>query len=306
MSWQDVLSQQEYHPASTDPGHLIHLKPNGFVYPLTRFTCLAVEGPDRFNFLQGQVTCDMKRVEQGEALLGAHLNLQGRIEAAFILFPLNEQIVILIPDDQADHLKSLLEKYLMFAKAELKAAPEWLGCLCWSEQSHAGDHSFAPTPIPHLQFKLLPTDTAASLLQDNPIGIDEEAFAIMARYGFFIVDGAHRGTYLPQEINYDRVDGISFNKGCYKGQEVVARLHFKGQVKQRLTPFHCPAPTADAGRVVNADNQKCGEIVQQSTIEGGSSGCALIKVADWESKSLFLEQNDGPELQLLPLPYAIT
>ena len=306
MSWQNVLSQLGHDPAITDSSHLLQGKAPGYRYPLTQFSCLAVEGPDRFSFLQGQVTCDMNRVEQGETLLGAHLNLQGRIEVAFILFAVDEQIIMLLPDNQVAHLKSLLQKYLLFANAELRDAPEWLGCLHWSDQPHEHTPTFTLGQNSTLKITLSTAEAALSLLQDQPPCRGEDAEAVMARHGLYLVDEPHHGAYLPQELNFDLIDGISFNKGCYKGQEVVARLHFKGQVKQRLTPFHCFSPSASGTAIFNADGKKCGEIVQQSPMEGGSIGCALIRVADWESKNLFLEQNDGPELQLLALPYAIT
>ncbi|MDX1694972.1 MAG: hypothetical protein R3208_14495 [Ketobacteraceae bacterium] len=306
MSWQDVLSQLDYEPALTPLDDLLQNRPSSLLYPLAQFSCLAIEGPERFSFLQGQVTCDMKRVEEGEPLLGAHLNLQGRIEAGFILFPAEDRILMLIPTEQVPHLKPLLQKYLLFAKAELSEADDILAYLDWPASPAGNAAGFELAQSNNLFVRLVPVADTESLLKKAQVARQEEALAVLHRNGLFLVDEPHRGAFLPQELNYDQMDGISFNKGCYKGQEVVARIHFKGQVKQRLTAFHCASPCEAGSAVLNAEGKKCGEILHQSPIAHGSIGCALIKTADWESKRLFLEQNDGPELQLLPPPYAIT
>ncbi len=306
MSWQAVLSQIDYQPATTGPEHLLNNRPSNLLYPLAMFSCLAIEGPERFKFLQGQVTCDIKRVEEGEIMLGAHLNLQGRIEASFILFPREDRVLLVLPEDQADHLKSLFQKYILFANAELNDAPDYLPYLIWPQKTPDEDPGFELVQANNVFINVTPTENAEALLTRHDVGRVDEALAIMDRNGLFLVDQSHRAAFLPQELNYEQIDGISFNKGCYKGQEVVARIHFKGQVKQRLTGFHCDTPTESGTVIVDANGKKCGEIVHQCPLEGGSIGCALLKVADWESKSVFLEQNDGPELRLLTPPYAIT
>ena len=306
MSWQQVLSEIEYQPATTGPEYLLNNRPSNLLYPLAMFSCLAVTGPERFRFLQGQVTCDMKRVEEGETLLGAHLNLQGRIEASFILFPQEDRVLLVLPQDQAEHLKSLFQKYILFADAQLNDAPDCLPYLTWPEKTPGDNPGFELVQANNVFINVTSVENAEAVLKQQPVGRVDEALAIMDRNGLFLVDEPHRAAYLPQELNYEQIDGISFNKGCYKGQEVVARIHFKGQVKQRLTGFHCDTPVEAGTTVVDADGKKCGEIVHQCPLGGGSIGCALLRTGDWESKGVFLEQNDGPELRLLTPPYAIT
>ena len=276
------------------------------MYPLPGFACIAVSGPERFSFLQGQVTCDMRRAEQGEILLGAHLNLQGRIEASFLVFPQNERVLLLLPDSQAHYLQALLQRYILFAKAELNAVTAALPYLLWPTEAGPEGDAYELVQGNNLFVGITDPDGADLLLKRYPPGTEEEAIAIMHRNGLLLVDEPQRGQFLPQELNYEQIDGVSFNKGCYKGQEVVARLHFKGQVKQRLIGFYCEGAASAGAAAVDSSGKKCGTLVHTTTTSSGTLGCALLRVSDWESNSIFLEQNDGPQLRLLPPPYAIT
>lgn len=306
MSWKTVLDSAAITPEATSGGDLQDNRPNGHLYPLDGFRMLAITGPDRFSFLQGQVTCDMDRIAQGEALLGAHLNLQGRIEAGFVIFPENDRLLLLLPVNQVDHLKALLQKYILFAQAEFAAADDLLPYLYWAKTETDEDQGYQLPNSSNVYLHYGDQALVAALLPKHPIGTEDHALAIMDRNGFLLIDDSMRGKFLPQELNYDQIDGISFNKGCYKGQEVVARIHFKGQVKQRLQCFSCAADIAVGSPLVDDNNNKVGEVVHSIAFNKGSIGCILCKVSLSESISPCLEQNDGPELKLLTLPYAIT
>lgn len=306
MSWHTVLAQLEQPPASSGLQPLIDNIPSGLIYPLTGFACLAVTGPERFTFLQGQVTCDMRRVEQGESLLGAHLNLQGRIEASFILLPQADRIVILLPASQRDHLRALLAKYILFAKADIVEDDAALPFLLWTDATEPPQDSYELVQSLGVVLAITDAQGAESLVTEYRVGAEPEALAILHRNGLYLVEQPQRGVFLPQELNYEQIDGVSFNKGCYKGQEVVARIHFKGQVKQRLTGFYCNAQAATDTTVVDDNGKKCGTLVHVTPLDADCIGIVLLRVSDRESRRICLEQNDGPQLRLLPPPYAIT
>ncbi|MCG8672268.1 MAG: hypothetical protein MI867_22875 [Pseudomonadales bacterium] len=282
---------------------------NQGLFPLESYSTLKVSGDDRFSFLQGQVTCDMDRVSKGEALLGAHLNLKGRIEASFIAFNSEDSVLLMLPKNQTEHLLQILQKYALFANASLEICDDFLPFLGWGNDNCLSQLIYRNSSIPQICLGLLSKEQLENLAPDTPIGTEQDALAILARNGFIIAEEQQRAQYLPQELNYDMIDGISFDKGCYKGQEVVARIHFRGQVKQRCQPFAANQEIPPGASVNNDRAASCGQsinYVPPSVSSHSGYGCVLIKTSETESKTLHLEQNDEAELQLLSLPYAIT
>ena len=211
---------------------------------------------------------------------------------------------MLLPSQQREHLKSLWQKYVLFSQVSLEDEDTLFAYLFWSNQADASQ-GYSPPQSSDVNLNLANQAQISQLLDSHTLGNPNEAMAVTSRNGLYLVEENQRGSYLPQELNYDQNDGISFNKGCYKGQEVVARIHFKGQVKQRLIGFYSPVQTQPGASVFHSQ-KKCGEVIQAIPMGQGCCGCLLVKTSESESKALCLEQNDGPELQLLAPPYAIT
>ena len=310
-SWSKTLEQLDPTNESFSIDELISNNPSHRVYPMTQWGLISITGEERYTFLQGQATCDTKRLEQGDALLGAHLNLKGRIESAFIAFNDSEQqrILLLLPLSQLEHFHKLLGKYILFAKAEMESVSDLLPCLIVGEAPIDKTALTYNNPtLPDFRIVLASPDQFLEISKNSPVSTGGSAEAILARNGLYLISEQQAGLYLPQELNYDKIDGISFNKGCYKGQEVVARIHFKGQVKQRLASYiinESLPEDLNKSAVFDDGGNKVGEIINNYPLTEFSIGCVLFKGSQTESKPLSLEQNDGPELQLLALPYAI-
>ena len=116
MSWTQILPTLDREFLATSATDIESNEPNGRIYLLESFSVLEISGADRFSFLQGQATCDIQRLENGEPLLGAHLNLKGRIEASFIAIAIDESVQLIMPNGQAAYLLSLLQKYALFSQ----------------------------------------------------------------------------------------------------------------------------------------------------------------------------------------------
>lgn len=228
-----------------------------WLVPMVQHRLLTLSGPDAEKFLQGQLTCDLNRLKACELLLGAHCNVKGRMISSFVIAKACETTVQMrVRADNAEHSMAALKKYLVFSKAELSLADSVPLALVPkrptpSAQAHmpagaegiAAGH-FASTQnnvyLHHncgLQELWLAPEQAQAQWQQlkaiaNPAGVDALNNHGVNK-GIAEVTGATTEAFLPQMFNYDLLDGISFKKGCYTGQEVIARLHYRGKTKKR-------------------------------------------------------------------------
>ena len=129
------------------------------------------------------------------------------------------------------------------------------------------------------------------------------------RAGVPVVTAATQDAFVAQAANWDLLGGIDFRKGCYTGQEIIARTHYLGRLKERTLAFHADAPEAAPGDRIYSqafEDQPCGTVVNAAPAPGG--GCdllAVLQLAAAERGDARLASVDGPSLVPLPLPYVI-
>jgi len=115
--------------------------------------------------------------------------------------------------------------------------------------------------------------------------------------------------FVPQMLNYELTGGVSFKKGCYPGQEVVARTQHLGKVKRRMYRASVPVSAIQPGTALYAPEtgaQSCGNIVFASAAETGNAEClAVVQTTCRETGEVHLGAPDGPKLDFLPLPYTV-
>lgn len=231
------------HCASLDHDALLHLR-----------------GPDALTFLQGQVTCDTRKLTSGTALPGLYCTVQGRVVCDFLLCELAPQhLALRMRREIRATSAALFGKYIVFSKARLDAErDDWQVLACWGTGSgallrdlfgaipgarfgaaHGEGFTLVQLDEAGEQFELyLDTTVAGDLparLRDGALPATESDWrALQVAAGIARIEAATSGEYVPQMLNYDLSGHISFNKGCYTGQEVVARLHYRGKPKRRL------------------------------------------------------------------------
>ncbi|WP_049630209.1 folate-binding protein YgfZ [Cellvibrio sp. pealriver] len=291
---------------------------------------LLISGADAGKFLQGQVTCDVRELANPITRLGTQCNPKGRILLSFRALQMDaETIALRIPTSMLDKAKVSLGKYIVFSKAKLvdardryqllglygetadEVAAQWFGKLpaeidgwvekdgsyliqlaanryeCWMSSEHIEriTQGFAAQTVEQ--------DINAWQLLDIQAGI---ASIIPETIELFT----------PQEINYQLIGGVNFRKGCYTGQEIVARLHYRGKLKRHMYRFASIGQTlpAPGSVLVNSKTQQaCGHLVAAASTEGNSFEM-LVSLLDEQLDEVQLEGR--PEkLSLMPLPYAI-
>ena len=167
------------------------------------FTTIKIDGADAAGFLHGQFTTDVTGLASGRAGLSAWCDPKGRVIATFILARLNGTFWLLLPEILKDTFLKRLKMYVLRANVNIVDA-------------NTGTES-----IPELPAHISTMD-----------GCDWQTTFI--RKGIPWISPATSGRFLPQELNLDHLDALSYTKGCYPGQEIIARLRYRGEVKRRL------------------------------------------------------------------------
>jgi folate-binding protein YgfZ len=284
---------------------------------------IRAEGEDAAKFLHGQLTQDFSLLGLSEARLAAFCSAKGRMQASFIAFKRSHGEIWLVCS--RDLLAPTLKRLSMFvlrAKVKLSDATSEV-VLC----GLAGDAVQALAPGAHPPWTrselgaaslvhLYPADGSPRALWLAPAGTPAPTGPVLrhedwlwgeVRSGVATLTQPIFEAFVPQMLNYESVGGVNFKKGCYPGQEVVARSQFRGTLKRRGYLAHSAAEM-QAGQVVfdAADaSQPCGIVAQAAAAPGGGFDAIVSLQTAAAQASLQLGQPGGPALQLLPLPYPL-
>ena len=334
--WQAGLAQLGLEPGNRGavlPGPL----PASGICNLGAEALLRVEGPEAVDFLQGQLTCDVRQLADGAVLPAAHLTPKGRAIATFLTWQVDSAIFLQFPGGLEETVTRRLRMFLMRSKATIEAvgaghvrlgawgaaAAEIAAALAplpvAPQRRSVGDDGLAVLALPGAESRLelvLPTaravDVATQLTAAGAIACDPAAWRLLdIRAALAWVRPETGEAFIPQMLNYDRNGGISFTKGCYVGQEVVARLHHLGEVKRRAYPGHCmadepPLPGTALHGPGSSSRQGAGSVVDAVAL--GDGRCELLAVVERKAHAaggLRLGSADGPEVILDASPYPL-
>ena len=302
------------------------------VVKLTHLGIIRAVGEDAVKFLQGQLTQDVAQLDLAQARLAAFCNAKGRMQASFVLFKLsNEEILLVCSRDLLAATLKRLSMFVLRAKAKLSDASSE-----FELYGLAGSalESMVPVSRPAAWTRL---DTAgASLVYLYPGAGQARALWVAptgsvppkgesmdlelwnwleVQSGIATVSLPVFEAFVPQMLNYESVGGVNFKKGCYPGQEIVARSQFRGTLKRRAYLAHTESLPAAGQEVFHAhdSDQPCGLVVQAAPHPAGGFD-AIVSIqtaaaADAQAHPgetrLTLGSAAGAPLALLPLPYPL-
>ena len=294
------------------------------VAPLPHLGVIRAEGADAANFLHNQLTNDVLLMKEGQCRLAAFCNAKGRMQASFVVYKRSaEEVLLICRKDLIAPTVKRLSMFVLRAKAKLSDASDAFqllglagdvvnvathGAPTEAGLRHAAGDADVLTLYPALgqprAFWLAPLDVA------TPAGpaLSAELWQVgEVMSGIAWVEQATFEAFVPQMLNYESVDGVNFKKGCYPGQEVVARSQFRGTLKRRAFIVESTAPMAAGQEVFSSldATQPCGLVAQAAADGAHHVAVVELQLSATENSSLHLGEASGPTLTLLPLPYAL-
>lgn len=290
---------------------------------------IEVKGPDAVKFLQGQTTADFRLLSDTHSIPGCYLNLKGRVLASFRAMAEGESVLLVMPRNMTSLFTGWLAKFIVFSKATMRdVSSEWtfigirgeraiaaLGGISSPaelNQAQAGNGKRYVSLGQGRQLVAVPTEEAVSLWQGLPADlprVGDAAWAVLdIRSGMASITPATSDLFLPQMLHFQLFEGLNFNKGCYTGQEVVARAWFRGKIKQHMRCFSANCNEAPmAGSPIQAVGSEgtahIGEVVMSAPAPDGCVLLAVVREDYLEHTTLALE--NGAALREESLPYAI-
>lgn len=283
---------------------------------LLRFT-----GSDAAAFLQGQVSNDTQRLAAGSALLSAYSSAQGRVLAVMTLLPHSTGIVAILPVSLVSPIAARLRKFILRSKVAIEEAP---ADLVAAGVLGSGPSAAAGLPLPQQIGAYVETGgTGIARLRDphprhwivgpaatlDALGIVVAADATPTwrladvQAGLPQVYAENGEEFVAQMLNLDLLDGISFSKGCYTGQEIIARTQHRGRIKRRMFRVAIAGDTAAPpipGALVRLADGRGGRIVE---VARSGAGFEALVVLPLEAVT---DSGAGIPAALLSLPYDVT
>ena len=274
---------------------------------------MTLAGADAIHFLQGQTTADFENTEPGAVRFAAFCNPKGRVIADVLAIVVsNEEVMLRGRQAVMTALATHLKPYLSFSKSTLSDSHWRISCEKIGAQRSATEHAarlqydadtLVRIDIPRsddITESWRVSGTAAHSQTTEPLALAEvDIMTARARVEFDTI-----GAYLPQDLNYDLNGTVSFTKGCYTGQEIVARLHYRGTPKRRLYRAvidDTGGTVAPGSRLSNASNRAVGSVVNHASIRGAQQ--ALIELTPEAASDSVLPEDPQHTLSAIEACY---
>ncbi|NWC44438.1 folate-binding protein YgfZ [Pseudomonas edaphica] len=302
---------------------------SAFFCPLTHEGVLAVRGSDAAKFLQGQLTCNLNYLSDTQASLGARCTQKGRMQSSFRILLQGDGVLLAMATELLEPQLADLKKYAVFSKSKLTDESA-----AWARFGLSNaDQTLATLGLE------LPTETDSVVRTDTLIAIRvsqnraelwvpaEHAEGVrqqlasqlqqadlndwllgQIRAGIGQVMPQTRELFIPQMLNLQAVGGVSFKKGCYTGQEIVARMQYLGKLKRRLYRLSLNAaqlPEPGTPLFSSNHNSAIGEVVIAAKADHSIELLAVLQAEAADSGDVRVGTLEGPGLQLLDLPYLL-
>ncbi|TDV70093.1 folate-binding protein YgfZ [Pseudomonas sp. LP_7_YM] len=300
-----------------------------FFCPLSHEGVLAVRGADASKFLQGQLTCNMGYLSDAKATLGARCTQKGRMQSSFRILLEGDGVLLAMAHELIEPQLLDLRKYAVFSKSKLTdESASWARFGLSNADStlmnlglDLGQDTDAVVRANDLiAIRVSPAraelwvraeqaaDVRSRLAAHLPEGLLNDWLLGQIQAGIGQVFAQTREEFIPQMINLQAVGGVSFKKGCYTGQEIVARMQYLGKLKRRqyrLTLEGNDVPEPGAALFSPVHSSAVGNVVVAARAGSGIELLAVLQADAVEDGNIRLGAADGPALQLRELPYTL-
>lgn len=312
--WLEFLSTQGINLGSAD----VH---GGMVAALTHLGVLAVSGADAENFLHNQLTNDVLELTPGAMHLGGYCSPKGRLLATLLIWKSNDGVMLVMPRELLPGIQKRLQMFVLRSKVTIADVSEQT-VLIGAAVPDLQEIGFSETDGLNATWP-----SAAGLQRALWMGPVESAMHLWntlsktltptsasywrwldIRAGLPMVVEATREQFVPQMVNFDLVGGVNFRKGCYPGQEIVARSQYLGKLKRRMLLASTQAEVAAAGMEIFSEadpGQPCGLVVNAEKNPEGTWDLLVEIKLEAAQTPVHLGAANGQLLQFSELPYVI-
>ncbi|MBL8500854.1 MAG: folate-binding protein YgfZ [Nitrosomonas sp.] len=302
---------------------------------LSHHSLIRFSGEDAKTFLQNQLSCDIREINPKQAQYGSYCTPKGRILATFLLWQQQDDLLMQLPAGLSAAIQKRLTMYVLRAKVRLTdasndlirigvAGPDaamlvkdvtGLTCHCDHPLQVAQNGALSALCLAPQRIELITSVENAPILwqrldqQVKPVGADCWNW-LDIESGIPVILPETQEMFLPQMINLDAIGGVSFKKGCYPGQEIVARTQYLGKLKRRMFLAHIDSTqTIKAGDALyssDMEDQSSGNIVNAApSPQGGFDVLAVIQQSSVGTGEIHWQSLQGPTLKIKPLPYPL-
>ncbi len=298
---------------------------------LSHNALLAVSGDDATAFLQGQLTNDVEALDNGAAQWSSWLTAKGRILATLLLVRRADQYLLMLPAEIAEPVAKRLRMFVLRSKVKIEDASARLARIGLAGPNAAAlvaahwgstpevmrsverEGAFALRLDANRFVAIAPVELASAVREKlsstqaaGPAAWDATSIAA----GVPTVVAATQEAFIPQMLNYELIGGVSFRKGCYPGQEIVARTHYRGGLKRRMALAHIEADEApkpgDPLFSASFGDQAAGQVANVApSPAGGFDALVVAQLESLERNDLRWKSVDGAAVRLEPLPYEV-
>lgn len=265
---------------------------------LSSFGIIQLSGEERISYLQGQLTCDMQQLTANNGLSGAHCNAKGKMWSNFLIIPAEEILYMVMHKAVLPHSLAALKKYAVFSKVELSDISATHRLIAHPTATEIPTALGSAKLLDDCQFSVLTEAQAAGYSADETAWLRH---FIQAGYPW-LASEQQLEQYVPQMLNLDKLEAVSFSKGCYIGQETVARMRYLGKQNRALYRLHGQAER----EIVAGDNlelaldeswKRIGTVINAVQAEDGSWQLLAVLPAEMEADAQ-LRLLDAPQSQL--------
>lgn len=298
------------------------------IFAVSDLAVLTVTGKDAAKFLQGQITCNISDISETQSSLGAFCNPKGRVITTFLLVKKADAFLLILPATLLEPVKKRLQMYVLRSDVQLTDSSNEL---CLIGLGYPAGQTSGPA-LPEPLFATVQQDAVfinLSTKQNRCLVISEPETAQalwrtrVGTQGFQPQDSAQwryldilsglpwltpetSEEFIPQMLNLDKLNGISFNKGCYTGQEIVARTHYLGKTKREMFLAECTSSAAPEANTAIIDNstgteQTIGTVLMAQSWQNVCKMLIVLQVSDTNDYRLALKNRDQDKVTLLTL-----
>lgn len=310
--------------------------PRGFIAPAVDLGLIALTGDDAATFLHNQVTNDVEHLGLHEARLAGYCSPKGRLLATFLMWKSADAIMLQLPRQILPAVQKRLQMFVLRAKAKLNDVTDTHAVLGLGGQPAVDLLQKWFPVLPAAPFTKTDGDTGTLIRVADAFGQPRYQWIVSVETAQQIwpdltktltpvstsiwrlteihagvpqITQATQEQFVPQMINFELIGGVNFKKGCYPGQEIVARSQYLGKLKRRMLLASVDSSAVSAGMEIFSSTdpeQPCGMIVNaERNLQGGADCLAEIKIAATEDGTVHLGTVQGPVLKFIPLPYAL-